>query len=888
VELKNYQRQVITDVRTFLDYLERSGFDGSGAFRLRAAFRAHWNDKGATGMEDYKDNVRGVPHVCIKVPTAGGKTFIAANALRPVFEFFARIDPTLPKVVIWLVPSLTILDQTIKNLRDTAHPYRQKLNTHFNGRVEIYDKGQILQAANFNADAVREQLNIIVLSFDSLRARKKEDRKIFQENSYLESFTAQLRDKEHLLPEHDETALINVLRGLRPLVIVDESHNAESDLSVEMLANLNPRFILDLTATPRKNSNIVSFVNAAELKKQHMVKLPVIVRNQADKTEVLQNALLLRRKLEEAAEREAANGGSHVRPIVLLQAQPRTGEDNTTFERIKEKLIELRIPEEQIKIKTGYINELKDVDLLSRDCPVRFIITVNALKEGWDCPFAYVLASLANKSSVVDVEQILGRVLRQPYVREHQEPLLNMSYVLTASNDFLSTLNKVTDGLNSAGFSQHDYRAIDENGLPDGESARQSAQVQQGLFTLTEVINEAAVIVAGGEDAAEDIDVGRITLPDNQSETANTAAQAIEAIAEQAVRLSELYEQSIQQSDTDLPQELEGMLNKQPMKEIYLSAARQIRLPQFFIKVEGRGGFFDQGENHVLLESNHLLGNFRLNQCDIDIPFSETDTDMYAVDLEEVGKEDYKPTFRKLNTEQRTRLNEFILSQSQEAQFASINNRLCDFIGDLAPIPDKDLKAYIQRILEQMTTEQLHDCLEHDLIYGARIKQKIKELTSAYKEKQFANYLDVDKIFSEPNYTLPPFITPSVNAPAITKTLYASESGMNPFEQMVANEIANLENVLFWHKNIEGKGFVINGFINHYPDFIVQTKNGKTLLVESKGDHLDNSESARKLKLGQLWAGKSGNAYRYFMVFDTKPIVGADRLTDAIKRISQM
>ena len=66
------------------------------------------------------------------------------------------------------------------------------------------------------------------------------------------------------------------------------------------------------------------------------------------------------------------------------------------------------IPEEQIAIKTADIDEIGNTDLMSERWPIRNIITVNALKEGWDCPFAYILASLANKTSKVDVEQILG------------------------------------------------------------------------------------------------------------------------------------------------------------------------------------------------------------------------------------------------------------------------------------------------------------------------------------------------------------------------------------------------------------------------------------------------------------------------------------------------
>jgi len=118
----------------------------------------------------------------------------------------------------------------------------------------------------------------------------------------------------------------------------------------------------------------------------------------------------------------------------------------------------LDIPENQIAIKTADKNELRGVDLLSKDCPIRYIITINALKEGWDCPFAYVLATIANRTSVVDVEQILGRILRLPHTRKSESDVLNISYAITSSNDFHATLSRVIAGLNNAGFSDKDYR----------------------------------------------------------------------------------------------------------------------------------------------------------------------------------------------------------------------------------------------------------------------------------------------------------------------------------------------------------------------------------------------------------------------------------------------
>lgn len=401
MELKDYQADVLSDLSAYLEtLLECKG-------HLANAFTKFWQDRGVLNQA-YKNNIKEVPHVCVKVPTAGGKTFIAVNALDRIFSAFAEYNPTRPQFVVWLVPSLTILEQTVKNLSNIDHPYRQRLNDLFNGRVQIYEKADVLQGAGFNADTVKEQLSVVVMSFDSLKTTNKENRKAFQENGYLASFLNDDSDVVEPLEGTDPSALINVMRSLKPVVIVDESHNAESTLSVDMLRNLNPSFIFDLTATPRDNSNIISYVDALRLKKQNMVKLPVIVANQRSQEDVIMAALNMRRQLEEFAKKAEEKGGGYIRPIVLFQAEPKNKDDTTTFEKVREILLELNIPPEHIAIKTANINELKNVDLMRCDCQVRYIVTVNALKEGWDCPFAYVLATLANKSSVVDVTQILG------------------------------------------------------------------------------------------------------------------------------------------------------------------------------------------------------------------------------------------------------------------------------------------------------------------------------------------------------------------------------------------------------------------------------------------------------------------------------------------------
>jgi len=78
-----------------------------------------------------------------------------------------------------------------------------------------------------------------------------------------------------------------------------------------------------------------------------------------------------------------------------------------------------------------------------------------------------------------------------------------------------------------------------------------------------------------------------------------------------------------------------------------------------------------------------------------------------------------------------------------------------------------------------------------------------------------------------------------------------------------------MENVVFWHRNLTiGKGFLINGFSsNHYPDFILYTEKGNIVIIETKGNDRDNDDSRDKNRLGKTWAEKSGDSYKYFMVF---------------------
>lgn len=871
MELKPYQQQVINDLALFLENIQETK-------DVKEAFYNFWSKHPrtplfpyiGTAIEPYKNNVPRVPHICVKVPTAGGKTFIASNAIKTIFDAFAYDKP---KAVVWLVPSITILDQTIKNLKDTNHPYRKKINSHFGNKVEVFDKAELLQGSGFNATSVKEQLNIFVLSFDSIRTANKEGRKVFEQNGSLQSF-------ETLLGKNEEISLMKVMQYLNPMIVVDESHNAETELSVDMLREFNPCFILDLTATPRKNSNIISFIDALELKKENMVKLPVIVYNHQDKTEVINSALQLQKRLEQQAIEEEKKSGKYIRPIVLFQAQPKNGKDflnaeeeKSNVQKLKEKLIELKIPAEQIKIKTANINEIKGIDLMSKDCEVRYIITINALKEGWDCPFAYILASLADKSSAVDVEQILGRVLRQPHVMKHNFPLLNLSYVLTASSKFLETLDNIVKGLNKAGFSDKDYKLADPAML---EAARKrDALLQLSAFPETET---------PAEDITSDIDTSRISVP-GETELLNTSVSEIEKTA---IEQNEAFEKTVSNMQAHqsavLPNEIQQLVKTYNIKDIFTEQAEQINLPQFYLKVPAND-LFGKKEEELPLEKENLLEGFALSKADTNIVFDSITSELYKVDLDETKKE-HTPTFVRLDGEVKESVMAYILDPSRkDGRVKNFTRRLMDLIGNMFPIPDREIEKYIHRILEDFKEEQFSDLAANEYTYKDKIKYKIIALSEQFAEKKFKDFLDTDKVFIKPSFTLPKTISLGETAKDITKSLYEKEGSMNSFEERVINEIGNMQNIAFWTRNLERKGFRINGFVNHYPDFIIQTKSGKTILLETKGDHLD---AEQKIRLGRLWASKAGNNYRYFMVYERRTVEGAYKLEDFLNIIKDI
>ncbi len=880
MELKKYQEDTLRDLAQYIDVL-------NGCNSLSIAYSRYWEQRGVSVsginndyLRPYINSVNSVPRVTLKVPTAGGKTFIACNAIKTIMD---RLQTDAPnKVVAWFVPSDTILKQTLEKLQDVEHPYRQRLDALFNHRVIVVDKESALMGQNISPTSMQDNLIVFVLSAQSfvetIRAKKDKTSeqakpRVYRENGNLVEHAKLYTNSNRLIEGTDPTALIQVIAQQNPLVIVDESHNFKADLRVEMLTNIAPRFILELTATPRDNSNIISFVDAMQLKKENMVKLPVIVENRNSAKDVLVNAIRMRNSLEEHAKVMKQQGGKYIRPIVLFQAQPKTDDDNITFDKIKHNLINFGIPEEEIKIKTANKDELKGINLMSEQCPVRYIITVNALKEGWDCPFAYILATLANKTSAVDVEQILGRILRQPYAIRHSNELLNISYVFTCSNDFRQTVEKIIVSLQKAGFSRKDFREIEKN-VPQ----QQHPVTWGNLFENVE-----------SNDIETEIEDTLMNMTDEEVESIKTEIHIsgvntdIASLQEQAKQLSQEYDKQIDENSNSALAGIMPMDKYYKINVEYQEVASAMNLPIFYTKTSA--SIFSE-EEWVPLEKSMLTKGFDLSTKDTFVDFTIIRPQGTTIDIAESG-DSYVPVRR--NNQQAIDL---IRSQYVDKSASDKKGLLAKQIARLIridSIPEPRIMEYVSKVIERFNADEINNLIDN--IYNTRdaIQNKIEILLKEHQAETFKRWLDISRIEVQPHYTfLDKVVFASKELQGLEKGLYVKEENVNDFEYDVISAIADNNNVLFWHRNPDRKGFCLNGFINHYPDFIVRMKSGRTILVETKGDHLVNDDSLNKIKIGRKWADMSGSNYRYFMVFETKEVEGAITVKQLLQYLNEL
>ncbi len=431
------------------------------------------NQDGKSEVPDYISRTatsgEPAPHICLKIPTGGGKTLLGVAALERIKQDTG--------FVLWIVPTRAIYEQTLKAFRTREHPYRQMLERISGGKVKLLQKDD-----RFTKQDVASRLCIMMLMLPSAnRQTGKDFLKIFRDSGGYTSFfpaqddmTANRELSEHL-PDLEKNSsgdwvkqsLINVLKLIRPTVILDEAHKAygPNDKNnrefVKSVNRLNPRFVLELSATPKIGiSNILVNISGTELQAEEMIKLPIEVHSftNSDWKHTLAETQKKVEQLEEEARQLQARENRYVRPIALVRVQ-RTGREqrdqgNIHAEDVREYLIQnLSVPEAQIRVQSSENKELGHEDLLSEHSPVRWILTKDALKEGWDCSFAYVLALLDNTTATTAMTQMVGRIMRQPYARRIEtSKALNQCYIYCYNKDVGKAVEGVKAGLENEGL----------------------------------------------------------------------------------------------------------------------------------------------------------------------------------------------------------------------------------------------------------------------------------------------------------------------------------------------------------------------------------------------------------------------------------------------------
>lgn len=819
MELKNYQRLTLETLKKFL---LKAKLIGSAA-----AFKENRNAPSYSPEYFPLPKLEDAPYICLRLPTGGGKTLLGACSIGLAAEKFLEREYPL---VLWLVPTDVIRQQTIKLLRTPSSFYRQVLDAAFKQRVKIFD---VTEFRDLRPQDLKQSLNIFVATFQSFRVEKPEGRKVYQANEFLEPCF-----REIAMPM--EKSFGNLIAYLRPLMIIDEAHNYSSPLSLEIMQKLRPAAVIELTATPAQNSNVLYQVSASELKAEEMIKLPIVLTENQSWEMTIDSAVQRRAALEKLAAREV----DYLRPIALFQAENKNRE--VTVEVVKKYLIEgAKVPAEEIAIATGERRELDGVNLSARDCPIRYVITVQALKEGWDCPFAYVFCSLAKVHSSKDAEQLLGRVLRMPYAAKRLSPELNKAYAFVAVEDWLEAAENIRDDLLNMGF--------------EDAEAKVALAVQTKLFDATTTIKI---------HTSERPQLGTLNLFLQGAAVVEKTPEGYELVLENisAADLSELKTNAnkIFKNNDDRAELLKAIRREdfQPTKKISpAERGEKFEIPMLCLDF-GQGATLAEVEN-FLPATWRLTGNY-----DTALPNFRRDIAARIYEFDLLGHK-VREKFLGDNTENIFR-GETNWKFADLIEFFTARMKFTDIVPE-------DLTEFIRRILARLSSEQkisLDELVRLRYSLLKLLEEKIKACRAeAYKNcwqetlfggENFACVrADITKTFAPENYPAKSFYRGHFE---FQKHFYATIGEMNSEEIKCARLIDENKNVATWIRNIEREPAYSFWLPTHadkfYPDFVIKLTDGTYAAIEYKGEHLaSNDDTAEKNLVGELWEKSRGGKF---------------------------
>ncbi len=886
MKLKDYQKASLATLRAFFEKARVTGpkvaYETLTAEpELRDRLRGY-----AAGYKPVK-GLDDVPYVCLRLPTGGGKTILASHSITIAKD--AWIEKDFP-VVLWLVPTNTIRLQTAEALKNPKHPYRQVLDEAFEGRVRVFDIGDFTQLTPHD---MRSNLCVVVGTIQALRQSKTDKYHVYRHHEMLEPHFSSVSPNAPGLERNDDGpwkgdikfSFANLMHLHRPLVIMDEAHKAGSDLSQLVYERINPAALIEFTATPKGFNNILHSVSAQELKDEEMIKMPVVLDEAETWQGAVNSAILKRAELQEWADKDREG---YIRPIVLFQAQKKNEE--VTVEVLKKHLIENEnIDEDKIAVATGSQRELDGIDLFKPDCKIEYVITIEALKEGWDCSFAYVFCSVANIRSSTDAEQLLGRVLRMPYATRRKAPALNKSYARLVSKRFAEAANNLRDKLVDMGFEESEAEANIEAEQPElldglfGHQARRRPTLSVEVDATPEVRHAISTIAPG-------------TIKVSASEDGKTVIDLIGVPKPSVEKV--LYERTPANLHGVLREKIEEFKSKNADEIAPSHKGETFVIPRLMVHVQGDLVF---GDTDLLMEyhdwslSDHPA---RLEPSEFDIV--ET-TNTFEIDLDgnrlliasgdssdqltmDVDVEDWTPAS----------LVRWLDGKVRDQRIGQ--PEMLAWLGDVVTYLNRDRK---------LPLAQLMRC---KFILARKLDEKLKGFRQAERNKVYqmnlfapearleVSFDDGFKFFDEmyaevPKYRGTKFAFRNHFMGRDEVPAFDGKEGGE--EEQCALVIDGLPGLKHWTRNVSRHR---NSFSlptstdKFYPDFVAEMNDGRLLVVEYKGQDRtpeESRDSREKDQIGQEWAKASDGKAVFVMATIENKDAGGMRQTilDALKLI---
>lgn len=879
---KAYQQQVLDSLQAYLRACRKLG-DADTAFYQTT--KALWGQ--GVPYHPLAGFDIGMPYFCLRVPTGGGKTWLAARSVAMVNDLLLQ---TPHSVVLWLVPSNAIREQTLKALKNARHPYNTALAEVGPVTVMDLDEAKSVTPATLSGSTV-----VIVCTRQAFQVEETESRKVYESSGSLMGHFDNLapEQKQQLLrSENGATApysLANVLRLHRPFVIVDEAHNSRTELGFDTLRRLNPSGILELTATPdtvKTPSNVLHSVWAAELKAEEMIKLPIRLEVQADWQNCLSQAIAWRDELQGRADTERRKGARPIRPIMLIQAEPRRqGQDTLDVDIVWRELQDNHnIPVEEIVRATSEYKELEACEeeyakgIMDPLCPVKFVITQRALAEGWDCPWAYVLVSMAELHSATAVEQLLGRVLRQPDAQARQDATLNQSYAYVVSRSFRDTANSLRDSLvRGAGFERREAREFVTATKPEQEHLDFDHFKERTVFHPIEVklegkpskreLNKLGDKVVWEEQAKKLV----IHQPLDEAET-QVAQQAVKSEKDRET-LSQAAEQSRKQAD--------AVFFQTPAEE-----GTPLLVPQMGLSIQGTLQLFDDPEvldypwdispydaapmrsHWERLESGGIAETGQIDTSD--------EMGTLKVDFMEGLTRDLALSYRPEHFNE-TDLAAWLCRNLPEPALTHASKRA--FVSGW-------LSGLLKRDKLNLAHLNANKYLLRELLCQRISELRQQAVKQAYQAALFEAATNIEIVvggegleFDFPPYGYAPNrIYDGRFGPASFRKHYYGQVGdfdsKEEYECAVwLDDRAREGKIEFWVRNLDRKPacafFLQKAHGKFWPDFICKLYDGTILVVEYKGGDRYSTDKAKEDRMiGELWAKESQGRARFIMVKD--------------------